>query len=180
MTPAQEIKLQNAIQEAGLGTVLKDMGRLDAKLNAFISIYNLRARKAPMDRLPQPISIDSLLAESVANPYRFSALLQGVAFICTPEMLAMIWMVEMGADIRSVHAEYKLHESVQLKIELGFSYHEETIPFESTDLWDMAVLRLVGLSKSVEQPIMGGFYPLLLRKPDQSETSASHALSKRK
>jgi hypothetical protein len=35
-----------------------------------------------------------------------------------------------------------------------------TLQFHSTEVWDLAVLRLVGLAKSNEAPDMSGFYPM--------------------
>ena len=110
------------------------------------------------------MTLDSVLKEHGSNPYRVQALLQAIAFSCSPEMLVMLWIAELGATVHTLTLDYERHGHAQLDVELRL-LDGSLLRFGSSEVWDLAVLRLVGLAKANDAPEMSGFYPLFLPTP---------------
>lgn len=160
MTPEQRIQLGEIVSEVNLARVFRDLDDLGRRLEAFAAHYAEKLKGVDKGAVPPPlVSLERILAEHRSNPYRVEALLQAMAFGCTPEMLAMIWMSELGCAIQRLTLDYVRHDRVALDVELRL-LDASTLRFHSTEVWDLAVLRLVGLAKSNEAPDMSGFYPM--------------------
>lgn len=160
MTPEQRLQLGEIVSEVNLARIFKDVDDLGRRIGAFAAHYAEKLKAVTRGAVPGPlVSLERLLAEYRSNPYRVEALLQAMAFGCTPEMLAMIWMSELGCAIQRLTLDYVRHDHVVLQVELRL-LDASTLEFHSTEVWDLAVLRLVGLAKSNEAPDMSGFYPM--------------------
>ncbi len=160
MTPDQRRQLEGIVGEVNLARIFKDLDHLGRRIEAFAAHYVQKLKVVDQGAVPPPLaSLERVLAEYRSNPYRVEALLQAMAFGCTPEMLAMIWMSELGCAIQRLTLDYERHDHVVLQVELRL-LDGSTLQFRSTEVWDLAVLRLVGLAKSNEAPDMSGFYPM--------------------
>jgi hypothetical protein len=170
MTPEQRAQLRELVDEVNLARIFKDIDDLGYRIETFAAHYIKKSQGVARGGLPaSPVSLDSVLAEFRSNPYRVEVLLQAMAFRCTPEMLAMIWMSELGCTIQKLALDYERRDLsrdsspgyAELTVELRL-LDTSTLTFRSTEVWDLAVLRLVGLAKSDEEPELSGFYPLFL------------------
>lgn len=170
MTPEQRTQLRELVEEANLARIFKDIDDLGHRIEAFAAHYTKKSQGVPRGALPtSPVSLDSVLTEFRSNPYRVQVLLQAMAFGCTAEMLAMIWMSELGCTIQKLTLDYERRDPWRdprrgravLEVELRL-LDTSTLTFRSTEVWDLAVLRLVGLARSDEEPELSGFYPLFL------------------
>jgi hypothetical protein len=85
-------------------------------------------------------------------------------------MLAMVWMSELGCTIQHLTLAYERRDHAVLEVKLRL-LDASTLDFRSTEVWDLAVLRLVGLATSDEKPEMSGFYPLSLPAPSVGQAS---------
>jgi hypothetical protein len=171
MTPEQRVQLREIVSEVNLARIFKDLDDLGHRIETFAAHYAKKSKGVARGALPaSPVSLDGVLAEFRSNPYRVEALLQAIAFMCTPEMLAMIWMSELGCTIQKLTLDYERHGRAVLEIELRL-LDASMLAFRSTEVWDLAVLRLAGLAKSDEQPEMSGFYPLFLPAPSAGKVN---------
>lgn len=170
MTSEQRARLQEIVNEVNLSRIFKDIEDLGRRIEVFAAHYAQKSQAVARGALPPArVSLDSVLAEFRSNPYRVQALLQAMAFLCTPEMLTLIWMSELGCTIQMLTLDYERHVHAVLNIDLRL-LDASTLRFSSAEVWDLAVLRFVGLAKADEAPEMSGFYPLFL--PASSSGSA--------
>ncbi|HEY0476738.1 MAG TPA: hypothetical protein VGD37_04395 [Kofleriaceae bacterium] len=171
MIPEQRSRLQEIVQDGKLGTIFKDIDQLARRIETFAAHYAEKSKGVPRGALPSTlVSLDGVVAEFRSNPYRVQVLLQAMAFGCTPEMLAMIWMSELGCTIQKLTLDYERRDRAVLQIQLRL-LDASTLEFRSTEVWDLAVLRLVGLAESDDKPEMSGFYPLSLPASSLAEPS---------
>lgn len=171
MTPEQRAQLQEIVSDANLARIFKDVDDLGRRIETFATHYFEKSKGVARGALPASrVSLDGVLAEFRSNPYRVQVLLQAMAFGCTPEMLTMIWMSELGCTIQKLTLDYERHDHAVLEIKLRL-LDASTLEFRSIEVWDLAVLRLVGLAKSDKDPEMSGFYPLSLPAPSVGQAS---------
>lgn len=135
------------------------------RLEEFGRAYERRLHGKPPSDLPQRASIGDVLAEYRRNPHRVSTLLQAIAFLVSPEMLAMMWMVMLGARIEKIEYTYVRAETSHLAVNIILPDLETPISFKSSEHWDAAVLKLAVLSKGDEQPMVEDFHALRLPRP---------------
>ncbi len=167
-TTEQRLHLLQIVNEINLARVFKDVDDLVRRIEKFVGHYATKSQGVARGALPATrVSLDGLLAEFRSSPHRVQALLQAMAFLCTPEMLVMIWMSELGCAIQRLTLDYERHDRAVLSVQLRL-LDGSHLSFTSSEVWDLAVLRLVGLAKSDEQPEMSGFYPLFLPEPSQA------------
>jgi hypothetical protein len=160
MTPEQRVQLEEIVRTGKLTRIFRDLEDLGRRIEAFAAHYAKKVNAANRGAIPMPIaSLEWVLAEYRSNPHRVDALLQAMAFGCTSEMLAMIWISELGCTIEKLSLDYARHDHVVLHVELRL-LDASKLEFQSTEVWDLAVLRLVGLAKSNDKPDMSGFYPM--------------------
>ena len=76
-------------------------------------------------------------------------------------------VVEHGANIERVEFRYELRSLFHLVVTVSFERSDEQIDFESREPWDAAVLRLVGISKAGDAPVLEGFYALRVGNQDK-------------
>jgi hypothetical protein len=72
-------------------------------------------------------------------------------------------MTNLGCRVHRLTVDYLRRNRAELKVELHL-LDGSPLTFTSTEMWDFAVLRLVGLAKADDMPDMSGFYPLSLPK----------------
>jgi hypothetical protein len=133
------------------------------RLDAFAHAYAEKTTGASDTDLPKSATIGDLIAEHKKNPHRVKTLLQATAFSCSPEILAMVWVVLMGSKIKRLSYEYKRLDSSQLTVEVRLS-NGASKTFVGRDHEDAAVLRLIPLSKVDGKPLIESFYPLQIPK----------------
>lgn len=133
---------------------------LFTRIMQFSDAYVRRLTNAPSGLLRTTASVDDLIAEYQRNPHRVSALLQALAFNITPEMLVMIWMVLQGAEIEEIGYSYVRMQSSSLHVSIRLSDQQTRLDFSSNEHWDAAILKLMGLSKTDEQPMIEDFHAL--------------------
>lgn len=160
MTPEQRVQLEEIVSSGKLTRIFRDLEDLGHRIEAFAAHYAKKVNAVNRGAIPVPVaSLERVLAEYRSNPHRVDALLQAMAFGCTSEMLAMIWLSELGCAIEKLKVDYERHDHVVLNVELRL-LDASKLEFQSTEVWDLAVLRLVGLAKSNDKPDMSGFYPM--------------------
>jgi hypothetical protein len=170
MTAKQRARLVDILDEVSLVGVFEDVDDLARRIEEFARHYAKKAKGVAKGALPETnISLDALLAEFRGNPLRVQALLQAMAFLCTPEMLVMIWMSELGCAIQKLTLDYEHQNHALLEVELRL-LDGTPLKFSTSEVWDFAVLRLVGLGTANGQPVIGGFYPLFFPDPSVSQT----------
>jgi len=171
ITTEQRAQLREIVHEGNLGRIFTDIDDLGRRIETFAAHYAEKSKEVGRGALPAaPVSLDRVLAEFRSNPHRVQVLLQAMAFGCTPEMLAMIWMSELGCTIQKLTLDYERHDRAVLQVKLKL-LDASTLDFRSTEVWDLAVLRFVGLAQSDEKPQLSGFYPLSLPAPSIGKAS---------
>jgi len=112
--------------------------------------------------LPSTASLDDLLTEHARNPYRVHMLLEALAFHCSPEILAMVWMTLLGARIEELSYSYVHEKSSTLEATLLLPDRRTRLSFQSPSHWDAAVMRFASLAKSDGKPVIDGFFPIVI------------------
>ncbi len=159
ITPQDRDRLRVIVADMHLERVLSDLNYLVGRLEEFSEAYRLKAATVPRD-FPQTVSVTDVLDDYGANAFRVKALLQATAYKCSPEMLAMMWMVELGADIAEVRMSYRIRDEFSLSVTVCIGYSSNAISFSSSEIWDAAILRFVGIAKAGDAPLFEGFYPM--------------------
>lgn len=162
--------LLRLLDDAGLsGTLGQRRSFVIERIEAFCAEYAHRIQNTPSHLLPSAVSIHALLVEYRKNPHRVRTLLQALAFGCSPPILAMVWMVLLGSGIVYLAYEYQRGAISKLSVSIVLPDRQTTMTFESDEHWDVAVLRLAGLSKADSAPLIESFYPLHLQRPRRVE-----------
>jgi hypothetical protein len=165
-TRAQEREeLRRILGEMNLGALISQDRELDtlmARLEGFFAAYDRRAKQLRSRGLPTTLDLHTFLREYDANPHRVRVMLQAVAFLCTPEMLAMMWMVLLGSSIKTLNYTYEQRRASRLTVEIILPDRVTHQRFESEDHWDTAILRLAGISKVDDAPLIESFYAIHL------------------
>jgi hypothetical protein len=130
------------------------------RLDQLTAEYARHAASAPRGALPPQPTADEISREYRRNPHRVLPLLQAVAFNCTPTMLAMMWIVQMGGRVEAIEYRFDRAQASRLSVRVELSDRATTLTFESTDHWDLAVLRLAGISKGDDKPLVESFFAL--------------------
>jgi hypothetical protein len=139
------------------------------RIEAFCAEYARRMRDVPAYLLPKTVSIQTLFAEHRKNPHRVRTVLQALAFGCSAPVLAMVWMVLLGASIAHLSYEYERGIESILSVSIVLPDRQTVLDFKSTEHWDAAVLRMAGLLKADEAPLIDSFYPLHVQRPRRIE-----------
>ena len=160
-------KLKSLVDAHALGGVLGPPAKLEftvGRLNDFFARYvSHRHRHGNRTSLPPQQGWADLVHQSDTNPHRISVLLQAIAFLCSSEMLAMLWMVQLGASVKELHIDHERESLTKLKVLLDLPGDEEvTEEFVSDEHWDLALLQFASISKVDELPVIGGLVALRL------------------
>jgi hypothetical protein len=160
VSEAEERRLRTIMYAGSLGWIFeRNRDFLFKRLEGFSRAYTEKTQRVAHGHLPKSATVGDLVHEYDRNPHRVDALLQALAFNCSDEILAMIWAVLMGSKIQSLSFEYERRNTSKLAVRISFpDGTDET--FVSTELWDAAALRLAGLSKADDKPLIESFYPL--------------------
>jgi hypothetical protein len=151
---------------AALGTPA-GLEAASARLSAFFDSYlQHRRRHGEGSSLPADQDWAALLLQSQSNPHRVQVLLQALAFVCSPEMLAMLWMVQLGASVKALRVDHERENVTSLTVLLDLpGAAEATDEFKSKEHWDLALLQFAALTKFDEKPVISGFVALNFRSP---------------
>ncbi len=168
--PIDKEALKSLVAAHGLSAVIGTPAGLEsaaARLGEFFSCYREhRGRHGSAASLPAAQDWSSLVHQDRTNPHRVQVLLQALAFVCSPEMLAMLWMVQLGASVKAIHVDHERENVTKLSVLLDLPGAEEaTEEFKSTEHWDLALLQFAALTKVDEQPVISGFVALTIPRP---------------
>ena len=169
MSPPIELPgLKALVDDCDLGGVLGTEAELEfaaRRLSEFFTRYGEHRRQhRTASSLPLLQDWTAMVRQSKANLHRVRVLLQAVAFMCSAEMLAMLWMVQLGASVKELHVDHERDDFTKVRVVIGLPGDEEaTEAFESTEHWDLALFQFVTISKvNNEQPVVEGFFALKL------------------
>jgi hypothetical protein len=166
MTDEQWSELQIILGKRHLERIFKNQRPfLEGRIEEFAAAYARRVSGTLHPGIPLTASVSDLLSEHGRNAHRVDTLLQGLAFSVSPEMLAMMWMVLMGAQIEGISYGYSRRAKSHLKVEILLPDRTTTLAFQSDEHWDSAVLKMMALSKSDGLPLVGEFSPLYVPGP---------------
>lgn len=120
-----------------------------------------------LDELGQNDQLSSLTVGNIQqvaedHPDNAETFLQVFASSCSPEMLAMTWMLLHEVEVESVDLSYERRQIFDLSIELSVGRGGGRITFESDSVFDMAVLRHFGMVEADDRPLVSGIFPLNL------------------
>lgn len=154
-------RLLEIFHEAGVGHILRR--RRDHVVNQLIALTRVYAQKlsdAPPGMFPNSLTLDGIINEYRRNPYRVAPVLQALAFNCSAEMLAMMWMVLQGSFIASIDYQFKQGQSSIIDVVIYLPDRATMRSFHSEEHFDAAVLRLIGISKAGNNPVIESFYAI--------------------
>lgn len=159
--PAEWPALLEIFRDAGLERVLgRNRDVVLGRLGELTAIYARKLATAPHDTLAPELTIADIVREYRRNPHRVAPVLQALAFNCSPTMLAMMWMVQLGARVAAIDYQFERGRTSHLSIDLELPDRATHVRFESDEHWDLAVLRLAGISKGDDLPLVESFYAL--------------------
>lgn len=163
MTPSilrQDLEL--LVREAGLDKLINSEPRfqfVEKRLEAMFRIFRTRRlRHQERTDLPLSQSWADFMNQWSGNPHRVKLILNAIAAMCSGEMLAMLWMVQLGAEIRAIRVDYELEQRVELSVTIelpGDDPSNET--FTSNEIWDLALLRFSALAEVNNLPVVSNF-----------------------
>lgn len=144
--------LAQRLHESGVGWLLNQDA--DARLEQIRSeILDVSAELSR--RLPR-MKID-VLAEVLTDP-ALKPLVQMFASPTTRDMRAMVYCVLRGMTIKDIEFSYKLKQRVDLAVVLQNEITGEELTFKSDRVWDVEILRHLGIMTMGNRPIIHGFY----------------------
>lgn len=154
-------RLLEVFHEAGVGHILgRHRDHVVNQLIALTRVYAQKLSDAPPGILPNSLTLDGIITEHRRNPYRVAPVLQALAFNCSAEMLAMMWMVLQGGSIASIDYQFEQAQSSILNVSILLPDKITMRSFHSEDHFDVAVLRLIGISRADNKPVIESFYAL--------------------
>jgi len=169
MTDEQWSELQIILEKRHLERIFKNQRPfLEGRIEEFASAYARRvsgAHNPGHPGVPATASVSDLLNEHSRNAHRVDALLQALVFSVSPEMLAMMWMVLMGAQIEEISYGYSRGAKSQLKVEILLPDRITKLAFHSAEHRDASLLKMMALSTSNGLPVVGDFSPLYVPGP---------------
>jgi hypothetical protein len=153
------------VTEHGLGPVLgtpEGLASAEKRLTAFFASYAEHRRPhGAASSLPAEQNWASVLHQAATNPHRVQVLLQALAFVVSADMLAMLWMVQLGASVKELRVDHEREKVTRLKVLLDLPGDgEPTEEFVSTEHWDLALLQFAAITKVDEQPVITGLVAL--------------------
>ena len=99
-----------------------------------------------------------LLAAARAKPDEMRAFLQTLTAGVSPAFLALVARILLrGAKVVCVRFEFEARKTLSLHVEIA-DPDGRRYAFDSTDLWDVQILRHLGLMKAGGVPFIDGYY----------------------
>jgi hypothetical protein len=164
---AERQKLRQILLGLNMGPFISSEHGLDAvttRLDEVFDAYRRHALRLKSGGFPDSLDLTTFLREYEDNPHRVKVVLQAVASMCTPDMLAMMWMVLLGANIKTLSYTYARYHESKLNVEIVLPDGTTHLRFESEDHWDTAILRFAGISKVNDTPVIESFHPFYFPK----------------
>jgi hypothetical protein len=166
------------LREVNLDSLFSEPSQQDflcRRLGEFAQAYARHVRGVDAKVLPSTASLTDILTEHERNPHRVGTLLEAVAFQCSPDILVMIWMTLLGAQIESLGYDYRRGDVSEMRVTLLLPDGETARTFVSTEVWDVALFRLATLSKADDRPLIEDFYPIWIppRRPAEHDLYTS-------
>ena len=153
--------LLEMFRDIGLERVLgRNRELVTKRLGELTAVYAHKLAAVSPDVMAPSLTIGDMMREYRRNPQRVAPVLQALAFNCSPAMLAMMWMVQFGARVAAIDYQFERGQRSHLRVEIELPDRATHVPFESDEHWDLAVLRLAGLSKGDDRPLVESFYAL--------------------
>lgn len=153
--------LLEIFRELGLERVLgRDRDLVMKRLFEMTASYEQKLVSTPPDVLSPMLKIGDIVREYRRNPHRVAPVLQALAFNCSATMLAMMWMVQIGARVAAIDYKFDRGRTSHLSVTIELPDRETHVRFDSDEHWDLAVLRLAGISKGDDLPLVESFYAL--------------------
>lgn len=75
----------------------------------------------------------------------------------------MVWRIIQGMKIKGVDLSYQREKAINIRVILESPLGVEDLPYESTNIFDFALLRHIGMMEIDDGPVFDGFYPLRVR-----------------
>lgn len=150
-TPTDEVA--QLLEGAGVGWYLGSdrEQRLAQVLDALRAVEACYARK-----LSQPVA-RPLLEQLRKEPASFKPFIQTFAAGMTSEMRTMVYCILSGASVERVRFDYEAERQATLSVELELPTGERPT-FESSEIWDLEVLRHFGTAKKGGRPLIDGYF----------------------
>lgn len=114
-------------------------------------------------RIRDPVSFSpqTLEAEARRNPQKINAFLQAVGTSRSPAMLVMVWRILQGMTIKDVIMDYHEQQaSFRLAVTLARPEDAQTEEYESSVIYDAALVRHFGITMATGRPLFDGFFPM--------------------
>lgn len=164
MTTSTSRTLEDVIRDSGEMWMLDQFPSREQGLNHIrTTIEAVRqaahARGLSAQKMP---SEEGLVREYGRNPAHVRAFFQALSGTCTPQMLLMVWRILQGVSIKAVNLSYGYQGSFSASIVLQAIDGTNDPPYESTDIFDFALFRHLGILKIDGKPVLEGFYALQL------------------
>jgi len=99
-----------------------------------------------------------VFAEMDTDPRTLTPLIQLFASPTTSRMRAAAYCVLRGMSVKTVLLEYELQTKVSLSIVVEETSTGKTYTFDSNTIWDIEILRHMGIMTLSKKPVLAGFY----------------------
>lgn len=137
---------------------------LVSRFDEFANIYGQRvASLTKRGELPRTVDVESIYETAKEDPDRVAAFLQLFASSCGTEILAMSWALLHDATVSHIELQFRQQEDFALSVVLDIGCEGEKLAFESDYIFDLTVLRHLGLMKVDGRPVVSGLYPLNMK-----------------
>lgn len=161
MTEEQWTKVLAILQQRNLEKIFQQHRQLfEQRLAELGRAYASSLPAGELHRLPASATVADVLAEHARNAHRVDTLFQALAFSISPEMLAMMWMVMLGATVEKLEYGYRRKSQMHLEVEIELPDRVTRRVFRSSEHWDSAVLKMMALSQSDGLPMVEDFHAL--------------------
>ena len=110
-----------------------------------------------LSRRLAPAKIDAL-GEMLNEPEALKPLVQMFASPTSCAMRAMVYCVLRGMEISMIDFSYRLKRTVMLSVAVQNDVTGQELTFQSDLVWDVEILRHLGIMVMGKKPILHGFY----------------------
>lgn len=138
----------------------KDLKAIAAKLNQDLEDIQAHINQRIDDGTP-PVRLEPLFkGEPKTHTSKQKAFLQTFTLSVSNEMIAMVYFIAIeNAEIKALTVNYICKKSFALNIELALPSGKK-ISFRSDNIWDIEVIRRLGVMKMNDKPLFAGYFLL--------------------